>query len=348
MGIIGKHFWRTVALLMAMAWSAAGCGADQEAREDRDLSPRAAGPGELAALALPELDAIDLGGNRLRVIATTSIIGDVVAQVGGESIELTVLMKPGQDPHSFEPSAGGLTAAAEADVIFVNGWDLEEGLVADLENVAQSVPLVPIAAGIAPLAFGGHEEEAGQAQHGADPHTWLDPHLVRQWVENAEQMLADLDSAHAGEYAGNASAYQAELEALIAYYDQKVAQIPADRRKLVTNHDSLGYFAKAYDFEVVGTVLPAASTLAEPSASDLAELLGAMEREGVCTLFAETTANEQLAETVATELGNCESVQVVTLYTGALGPAGSEADSYLGLMRANIDAIVSGLGSYPS
>jgi ABC-type Zn uptake system ZnuABC Zn-binding protein ZnuA len=339
-----NHFWIIVTLVALVSGFAAGCSSTEEAGGKATEVTQDG----LTTLSLPEVGPADLEGDRLQVLATTSIIGDVVSQVGGEAIELTVLMKPGQDPHSFEPTVGDLTAAAEADVIFVNGWDLEEGLVADLENVARDVPLVPIAAGIAPLAFGGHEEEAGQAQHGADPHTWLDPHLVRQWVENAEQMLADLDPAHAGEYAGNASAYQAELEALIAYYDQKVAQIPADRRKLVTNHDSLGYFAQAYDFEVVGTVVPAASTLAEPSASDLAELLKAMEREGVCTLFAETTANEQLAETVATELGNCESVQVVTLYTGALGPAGSEADNYLDMMRANIDAIVSGLGSYPS
>ncbi len=339
-----NHFWIIVTLVALVSGFAAGCSSTEEAG---GKATEVTEDG-LTTLSLPEVDPADLEGDRLQVLATTSIIGDVVSQVGGEAIELTVLMKPGQDPHSFEPTAGDLTAAAEADVIFVNGWDLEEGLVGDLENVAQSVPLVPIAANIKPLAFGEHQDETESNHPGADPHTWLDPHLLRQWVENAEQMLTGLDPAHAGEYAGNARAYQAELEALIAYYDQKVAQIPADRRKLVTNHDSLGYFAKAYDFEIVGTVLPAASTLAEPSASDLAELLEAMEREGVCTLFAETTANEQLAETVASELGGCESVQVVTLYTGALGPAGSEADSYLGLMRANIDAIVSGLGSYPS
>ena len=339
-----NHFWIIVTLVALISGFTAGCSSTEEAG---GKATEVTEDG-LTTLSLPEVDPADLEGDRLQVLATTSIIGDVVSQVGGEAIELTVLMKPGQDPHSFEPTVGDLTAAAEADVIFINGWDLEEGVVADLENVAQSVPLVPIAANIKPLAFGEHQDGTESNHPGADPHTWLDPHLLRQWVENAEQMLTGLDPAHAGEYAGNASVYQAELEALIAYYDQKVAQIPADRRKLVTNHDSLGYFAKAYDFEIVGTVLPAASTLAEPSASDLAELLGAMEREGVCTLFAETTANEQLAETVASELGGCESVQVVTLYTGALGPAGSEADSYLGMMKANIDAITGGLGSYTS
>lgn len=334
-----NHFWIIVTLAALAFGFAVGCSSTEEARGKATEVTE----DELTTLSLPEVDPADLEGDRLRVVATTSVIGDVVSQVGREAIELTVLMEPGQDPHSFEPSAGDLTAAAEADVIFVNGWDLEEGLVADLENVAQSVPLVPIAANIRPLAFGEHQDETESNHPSADPHTWLDPHLVRQWVENAEQVLAGLDPARAEEYAGNASACQAELEALIAYYDEKMTQIPPGRRKLVTNHDSLGYFAQAYDFEVVGTVVPAASTLAEPSASDLAELLEAMKTEGICTLFVETTANEQLAETVASELAGCENVQVVTLYTGALGPAGSGADSYLGMMRANIDAIADGL-----
>lgn len=333
------HFWIVVTLAGLSFGFAVGCSPTEEA------GGKAAEVTDdvLITLSLPEVAPADLEGDRLRVVATTSVIGDVVSQVGGEAIDLTVLMEPGQDPHSFEPSTGDLTAAAEADVIFVNGWDLEEGLVANLENIAQGVPLVPIAANIRPRLFGEHQDETESNHPGADPHTWLDPHLVQQWIENAGQVLSGLDPAHAGEFAANASAYQAELEALIAYYDEKVAQIPPGRRKLVTNHDSLGYFAQAYDFEVVGTVIPAASTLAEPSASDLAELLEAMEAEGVCTLFAETTANEQLAETVATELRGCESVQVVTLYTGALGPAGSETGNYLGMMRANIDAIAGGL-----
>lgn len=334
-----NYFWIVVTLAGLALGFAVGCSPTEEAR---GKAAEVTGNG-LTTLSLPEVAPANLEGDRLRVVATTSIIGDVVSRVGSEAIDLTVLMEPGQDPHGFEPSTGDLTAAAEADVLFVNGWNLEEGLVADLENIAQGVPLVPIAANIRPLPFGEGQDKTEPNHPGADPHTWLDPHLVQQWIENAEQVLSGLDPAHAGEFAANASAYQAELEALTAYYDEKVAQIPPARRKLVTNHDSLGYFAEAYDFEVIGTVIPAASTLAEPSASDLAQLLEAMETEGVCTLFAETTANEQLAETVATELGGCESVQVVTLYTGALGPAGGETDSYLGMMRANIDAIVEGL-----
>ena len=111
----------------------------------------------------------------------------------------------------------------------------------------------------------------------------------------------------------------------------------------MTNHDAFGYFAQEYGFTVLGTVIPSISTLAEPSASDLAELITEMGEHGVCTIFTETTVSDALAQTVAAELDGCDNVQVLKLYTGALGPAGSGADSYIGLFRANIDAIVAGL-----
>jgi ABC-type Zn uptake system ZnuABC Zn-binding protein ZnuA len=146
----------------------------------------------LAPLTLPELN-----GDKLRVVATTSIIGDVVGQVGGDAIDLTVLMGPGQDPHGFEPSAGDLRAAAEADAIFVNGWDLEEGLLEDLRNVSAGIPLVPVSAGIPPLPFSGHDEEGATSRPVADPHSWLDPVNVLQWVENTEHVLLALDGSSA-------------------------------------------------------------------------------------------------------------------------------------------------------
>jgi ABC-type Zn uptake system ZnuABC Zn-binding protein ZnuA len=112
---------------------------------------------------------------------------------------------------------------------------------------------------------------------------------------------------------------------------------------LVTNHDSFGYFAQAYNFEILGTVVPGSSTIAEPSASDLAALIGTMEEHGVCTIFTETTASDSLSQTVAAELETCDAVQVVALYTEAIGLAGSGAHSYIDMFRANVEAIVTGL-----
>ena len=300
--------------------------------------------GETATeLQIPPLEAVSSEG-ALRVIATTSVIGDVVAHVGGEAIELTTLMSAGQDPHSYQPSASDLTTVASADVIFIHGWNLEEGLVRDLANVAGEVPLVPVAAGVEPIVRHAESGAADEHEGGAiDPHTWLDPRQVVQWVRNIETTLSTLDPETEALYAANAQNYIAELEALLAYYDEQVARIPPERRKLVTNHDALAYFARAYDFEVVGTVVPGASTLAEPSASEIVALVQSMEQAGVCTIFAETTANRQVAETVAAELSSCEQVQVLSLYTGSLGDSNSGADSYIGMMRANIDLIVRGL-----
>lgn len=324
-----------------------GCQGDG-AREDGPGGGNAARPEEEAVLALPELAPVALEGRALRVVATTSIIGDVVGQVGGEAIALTTLMGPGQDPHSYEPSTADLTQVAETDVIFVNGWDLEEGLVDDLANIAGDAPLAPISANITPLAYGGYEEEAGEADvhgHDVDPHVWLDPQLAMQWVQNVETVLSSLDPESAEVYAANAAAYEEELAALDARMAEALEQIAPERRKLVTNHDSLAYFARRFDFEIVGTVIPGASTLAEPSAQSLAGLVERMREEEVCTVFAESTANALLAETVADELEACEEVQVLSLYTGALGASGSGAESYVALMEENLEVVVEGLGT---
>ena len=294
----------------------------------------------LVPLALPTLTPLQRPPDRpLQVVATTSIIGDVVAHVGGDATSLTTLMAAGQDPHSYEPSTGDLTKVAESDLIFVNGWQLEEALLDDLTNIAVEAPIVPISANITPLLPAGEAHE-----HGAvDPHVWLDPQLVTQWVHNVQDVLSDLDPANAPVYAANAAAYLKELAALDDDMVQQLSQIPPASRKLVTNHDSLTYFAHRFDFEIVGAVIPAPSTVAEPSAQQLAALVQKMREENVCTIFAETTASPRLAETVAAELTTCDTVDVLLLHTGALGPPGSGASSYTEMMRTNTDTIVRGL-----
>ncbi len=335
--------------LMLLGLTAAGCTSLLEPAQGGETAQAMSGGIEASTtLHLPDLKAADLGDGKLRAVATTSIIADIVSQIGGEAITLTPLMEPGEDPHSYEPSAADLTAVARAHVIFVNGWDLEESLVADLENISEGAPLVPVSAGVKPLKVAPNPVDDETEKHegnpsSIDPHTWLDPHLMRQWVKNVEQTLARLDPANAALYEQNTDSYLTELEELIAYYDQRVASIPVERRKLVTNHDSFGYFARAYDFSIIGTVVPAASTLAEPSATELARLVEAMERETVCIIFAETTANDQLAEAISAELEGCPEVQIIHLFTGALGPLGGDADSYLKMMRVNIDAIADAL-----
>lgn len=334
-------------ILFVVGWLLVGCAGW---RGQRAATATREAAGAEAVLALPALEAADLGDGGLEAVATTSIIADVVGHVGGDAIELTTLMGPGQDPHSYEPAVSDLTAVAGADVVFVNGWDLEEGLADDLANISGSAPFVPVNAGVEPLAAAAedghdeHEDELDEAHSDKDPHTWLDPHVVRQWVANIEATLSALDPARTELYQENGAAYLAELDALIAYYDEQVARIPEARRRLVTTHSTLTYFAERYGFEVVGTVIPTASTVAEPSAGGLAQLAEEMEKAGACTIFTETTTSDQLARALAGELEQCESVEMLILYTDALGPEGSGAESYLGMMRLNIETIVEGLG----
>lgn len=295
--------------------------------------------GDSRILLLPEVKPVALNGRSLKVVATTSIIGDVVGQVGGQAIELTVLMGPGQDPHSYEPSAQDLTAVASADIVFVNGWGLEDRLAQDIETIAENGIVVPISANIPPLTFAGEEANATAV----NPHTWLNPDYVRQWVTNVDQVLVTADPANQKTYANNAAVYDQKLTDLMLYMDEQLNQIPPEKRQLVTNHDALGYFAQRYQFTVIGTVIPSRSTLAEPSATDLTDLVTAMQTAGTCTLFAENTVNDALAQSVGEELANCDTVQVLTLYTDAIGVVGSGAESYIGMMRANVDRLVAGL-----
>jgi ABC-type Zn uptake system ZnuABC Zn-binding protein ZnuA len=293
-------------------------------------------PSPIASLALPRIEAAALDGRPLRVVATTSLVGDAVARVGGQAIALTTLMPPGQDPHSYQPAAADLAAAADADLIFVNGWNLEEGLLGDLA-AAGDAPLAPVSAGITPRPIAGDPTAA-------DPHVWQDVANVMQWTDTIAAALSAADPANAATYAANAAAYRAELAELDDFVRRQTATIPAERRVLVTNHDTLAYFAAAYDFRVLGSVLPGASTLAEATAANMAALAEAMDAAGVCSLFVETTAADQVARTLSEELDNCDEVRVLSLYSDALGPPGSGAESFVGMMRANVALIVEGLG----
>ncbi len=266
-------------------------------------------------------------------------MGDVVTQVGGDLIELTTLMQPGQDPHTYEPTAQDIAWIEQAHVVFVNGLGLEGRLLDTVESVS-GVPIVPVSAGIEPLEAG--DEHEGEHEHtGADPHTWMDPTNVIVWTDNIAGALAALDPAHANTYRQNADAYAGELRGLDAYIAEQVAEVPPEQRKLVTNHEALGYFARRYGFEVIGTVYIGAAQLAEPSAGDMARLIQTIREEDVRAIFIETTVSDALAQTIAGEIGH--EVGVYTLYTGSLGEPGSGADSYIGMMRANINTIVEGL-----
>lgn len=334
---------RAVILLVIVSGLLAGCGASPVEHNQAQLSPAS---GELAPVQLA-------AGAKLKVVATTNIVGDLLKNVGGDGIDLTVMLPIGADPHGFQPAPQDVAAVSNADVIFINGLGLERFLTSLIENANTQVTVVSLAEGIEPLAMteqddhdGEDEEHAGEGESadthghgGTDPHIWLSPVNAGVMVDNAARALAQLDPAHAPAYQANAAAYQQRLTELDGWIQQQVGQIPPAQRKLVTDHDTFGYFAGRYGFELVGTVIPSFSTNAEPSAQELAGLQQAVEKNGVKAVFVGTTVNPVLSSRLADDTG----IKLVRLYTGSLGDAASGAGTYLDYMRYNTSAIVEAL-----
>ncbi len=274
---------------------------------------------------------------RLQVVATTSIVGDVVGNIGGEVIELTVLVPPGGDPHTFEPRPQDIAAVSDAQVVFASGLGLEEALKGVLEaNVKGTLVEVSDGLDVIPLQD-KDKHEGAQPEHGTgDPHTWMDPNNVIIWAGNIATALAEADPANRATYQANAESYMAELRELDAWIRQQVEQVPPKQRKLVSDHAVLGYFAAEYGFEQVGLVIPALSSSAAPSAQELAALVDAIRAQDVQAILVGTTVNPALSEQVADDTG----AELVFIYTGSLSQPGGEASSYIQLMRYNVQTIV--------
>lgn len=292
---------------------------------------------------LPSLAPVELAGRKLHAVATTSIVADVVGQVGGDRIEIESLMPPGLDPHSYTPAPDDLKRLNDADVIFVNGLALEESLLPVLGNLDRPVPVVEVNVGVTPRVPSeegddGHEEE--EHEHGGvDPHTWFNPANVKIWAQNIGDALAALDPAQAEAYAAAVSAYQAQLDTLDGDLRATLAGIPEERRKLVTDHDDLGYLADAYGFTIIGSVIPSLSTMAAASAQELARLQDQIEAAGVPAIFVGTTVNPQVAQQMARDLG----IVVIPIYTDSLSEADGPAATYLELMRSTVKSIAEAL-----
>ncbi|MBN2002600.1 MAG: zinc ABC transporter substrate-binding protein [Anaerolineae bacterium] len=283
---------------------------------------------------------------KLRVVATTTIVGDVVKQVGGESIELALLLPYGADPHSFSPSPQDVAKVADADLVFANGLGMEGFLENLLESAGEGVNIVYVSDGLdlphVEETAEEHEDEHGEDEHhhgGVDPHTWTDPVYVSHWVDQIETALAQHDPDHAELFRSNAAAYRGQLAELDAWIAKQVTQIPVDNRKLVCDHAMFAHFADRYGFVQVGTVVPGYSSAAQPSAQALAELEDAIRDLEVRAVFVGKTVNPNLAERVAQDTGS----QLVTLYTGSLTAPGGDADTYLDYMRYNVTQIVEAL-----
>lgn len=278
------------------------------------------------------------GSDRPQVIVTTNILGDVVENLVGDEAQVTTLMRPNADPHSFEISVQQGAQLDAADLVISNGLGLEEGLQQHLDRVAES--------GVTQVVAGEHisvldytDTDAGGAP---DPHFWTDPARMLDVVDAIEVALIGIDGVDASQITANGEAYRDELEALDAEMTEAFTAIPVERRALVTNHHVFGYLAERFDFRVVGAVIPGGSTLAAPSAADLRELASAIDEAGVPTIFAESSQPDRLVQVLAAEAG--VEVAVVELFTESLTEPDGEAGTYLTMMRANTTRIAHGLG----
>ncbi len=272
------------------------------------------------------------------VVATASFVGDIVAQIGGDEIQLSVLFPLGADPHSFEATPADAVLLARAAVVFAVGAGLEEALKPLLSTTG--VRVVELAEFVPLLSWAGHDHDEDHHHGEHDPHVWTDPTRVSLWTHVIQDVLTELAPEHADVFSARAAAYREELTQLDLWIVQQVGRVSRENRLLVSDHHVLGYFAHRYGFRVAGSVVPGLSTLAEPSARELAELVFTIRAMGVRAVFVSTTVNPQLAEQVARDTG----ARVVRLYAASLSDPAGPASTYLDMMRYNVTAIVEALG----
>lgn len=281
---------------------------------------------------------------KLRVIASFSILGDIVAQVGGEQVEVTTLVPAMGDAHVFQPTPSHARAVAGADVLVINGLNFEPWLDRLVTASGFKGRHIVAAEGIKPREMGGH----GHAHHNhgpgdddhdyhgvEDPHVWHDLQRMQTYIANIAQGLAAADPAHAEGYRTRGAAYAAELKALDTWAAAEIGKLPRAHRKVITQHDAFGYLAARYKIDFMAA--QGVNTKAEASAEAVGRLTRQIKREKVQALFFENIANPRLIE----QIGREAKVKVGgRLYSDALSPPGGEADSFVKMYRLNITRLI--------
>jgi ABC-type Zn uptake system ZnuABC Zn-binding protein ZnuA/ABC-type Mn2+/Zn2+ transport system permease subunit len=346
----------TIALLAGLVFALAALVAAVRRGTGRAGRPLARWAAAGAAMLLISGCGSDSSGTgEVSVVATTPVAGDLVTRVAGDGFETRTLLAANTDPHEYEPRPEDIEALATADLVVASGGDLDEWIGDAIEESGSSAELLTLADGIPHQFFGGHthdeeehadEEHAGEEEHAdeesaeeLDPHWWHDPRNAAAAVGAIGAALSELDPDAAGAVERNASDYADEIDAADAAIARCLRSVPADDRKLVTDHDAFGYLADRYDIEVVGAIIPATTTEAQASAGELAELRDLIESEGVRAVFPESSVTTDLAETIADETGATADYE---LYGDSLGPEGSPATTYLDMIRANAESLMRG------
>lgn len=271
----------------------------------------------------------------VRVVASFSILADWVVQVGGDRVQVTTLVGPQADAHTYEPTPRDVVSIASADLVFEIGLGFENWLGDLCQRAEAAERRCVVTRGVKPrMVF------ASSGDNEADPHVWQSPRNAIAIVRVIAEELTAIDPANEHEYTARANAYVRELERLHQDILVQVATLAGERRKLVTTHDTFGYFADEYGFEVASVLGAATSEVADPSAGNLAAVVDHVRGQGVRAVFAENILTPELTAQVAREAG---VVLVPSLYTDALGLPDSPGGDYLSMMRFNVQTIVEAL-----
>lgn len=285
----------------------------------------------------------------LPVVATFSILGEVVVQVGGETIELHTFVGPDSDAHTFEPSPRDNVILSRAKLVFEIGLGFETWLDKLYDASGSRAQRVVVSTGLPLLALEAtdehedHHNRGSHREHGAfDPHIWHDVQHLIHITQRVRETLIQAAPDQTERYRANAARYIETLQALDAWVVTQVNRLPAARRKLVTSHNTFRYFAKRYGFTIVSTPLGASTDMADPSAGAIAALIDHIKAEAVPAIFAENVHNPKLVQRIAREAG---VRQPPPLYTDALGAPGSSGETLIKMIRHNTTTIVEALQS---
>ncbi|MFL5817043.1 MAG: metal ABC transporter substrate-binding protein [Conexibacter sp.] len=297
----------------------------------------------LSATALPALagcgattDDGPAPAGSVKVVATTTQVGDFVRAVGGGRVAVVQVLQPNSDPHEYEPRPDDVRALLDAPVVFESGDDLDAWMGKVVEASGADPRVVVLADANVTHVAG---ERSGTEASRYDAHWWHDPRNVAAAIAVIRDALARTNPSAAPVYARNAHTYLRRLRRLDAGIATCMRRVPPAQRRLVTDHDAFGYFARRYGIDVVGAVIPSQTTAAQPSAGDVAQLTDTIRREHVHAVFPERSLSRKLAQAIARETGASADYE---LYGDTLGPAGSDGATYLGMERHNADAMVRG------
>jgi zinc/manganese transport system substrate-binding protein len=294
------------------------------------------------ALAASSLPAAAQIADKLKVVATFSILGDMVRNVGGERVEVATLVGPNGDAHVYSPTPADGRRLIEAKIVFTNGLKFEGWIDRLVKSSGTGAEKVEAAKGVKPLKGEeeGHRHGHDHGHGGSDPHAWQSIGNAKIYVANIRDALIAADEAGKATYQANAASYLKRLDEVEAEVKGLVAKIPPERRRIITSHDAFGHFEEAYGIDVVAP--QGVSTESEASAKDVARIIQQIKRERIAAVFVENVSDARLMERIAKETGATIGFRV---YSDALSEPNGPAGTYIDMMRHNIRAFSAALSS---